>query len=70
MPLTIVREGEEFEIVKISADSKVKRHLENLGILAGERITVLSGKGGSVILRVKSGRLALDKGLATKIFVK
>ena len=32
-------------------------------------ITVLSKSGGSVICLVKEGRLALDSGLVTKIFV-
>ena len=47
----------------------MKHHLENLGILAGENISVLSASGGNVILLVKNGRLAINKDLAVKILV-
>lgn len=69
MPLTVAPLGREIKIVKVLAEEKTKRHLANMGLLAGERITVLSSGGGSVILKVKEGRVALDKDLAVKIFV-
>ena len=69
MPLTVAPLGREIKIVKVLAEEKTKRHLANMGLLAGERITVLSSGGGSVILKVKEGRVALDKNLAVKIFV-
>lgn len=69
MPLTIAPGGRELKIIKVLAEEKTKRHLENLGILAGAAIEVLSGDKGSVIVKVKEGRLALNKELATKIFV-
>ena len=43
--------------------------MEDLGIAANAETEVLSAAGGSIILRVKDGRLALDKNMATKIFV-
>ena len=69
MPLTVAPLGREVKIIKVLAEEKTKRHLANMGLLAGERITVLSSGGGSVILKVKEGRVALDKDLAVKIFV-
>lgn len=69
MPLTVAPLGREVKIIKVLAEEKTKRHLANIGLLAGERITVLSSGGGSVILKVKEGRVALDKDLAVKIFV-
>ena len=69
MPLTVAPLGREIKIVKVLPEEKTKRHLANMGLLAGERITVLSSGGGSVILKVKEGRVALDKDLAVKIFV-
>ena len=57
------------KIIKILADEKVKKHLESLGITINSEITILSVSGGSVICKVKEGRLALDKTLATKIVV-
>lgn len=69
MPLTMAPAGRELKIVKVLAEEAVKHHLENLGILAGENISVLSASGGNVILLVKNGRLAINKDLAVKILV-
>ena len=69
MPLPIAPAGEELTVRKILADEKNKRHYEILGITIGSKITVLSEVGGSVILKVKEGRLALDRTLAMKILV-
>lgn len=69
MPLTVAPLGREVKIIKVLAEEKTKRHLANMGLLAGEQVTVLSSGGGNVILKVKEGRVALDKDLAVKIFV-
>lgn len=69
MPLPIAPEDTELTVKKILADEKNKRHFENLGILVGSKLTVLSAVGGSVILKVQGVRLALDKTLAMKILV-
>lgn len=54
---------------RLAADDKVKRHLENLGLAVGQKITVLSAEGGAVILKVKDGRMALDRQMSAGIFV-
>ncbi|PWM74581.1 MAG: ferrous iron transport protein A [Bacillota bacterium] len=69
MPLTVAPLNREVKVLKVLAEEKTKRHLENLGVLAGERLTVLSVVGGNVICMVKQSRLALDRQLAVKIFV-
>lgn len=69
MPLPIAPEDTELTVKKILADEKNKRHFENLGILVGSKLTVLSAVGGSVILKVQGVRLALDRMLAMKILV-
>jgi len=69
MPLKMAPLGEEVEIKKLTADEKVKRHLENLGLAVGQKITVLSAQGGAVILKVKDGRMALDSRMSAGIFV-
>ena len=69
MPLPIAPAGGELTVRKILADEKNKRHFENLGILVGSKITVLSAVGGNVIIKVREGRLALDRTLAMKILV-
>ena len=69
MPLPIAPAGEELTVKKVLADEKNKRHFENLGIIVGAKITVLSAVVGNVIIKLHEGRLALDKGLAMKILV-
>ncbi len=70
MPLCIAPLNREMEITKVIADDKTKRHLENLGLNVGGKITGVSSNKGSMIIKVKDGRLALDRALAMKIFVK
>jgi len=70
MPIPMAPVGEELTIVKILAgDEKTKRHLENIGVIAGAKITVLDEQAGSVIVRVRDSRLALDKEMALRILV-
>ncbi len=69
MPLVLAPVGQEVKIVKIVADEKTKKHLSNLGVLVEGTITVLSASGGSTVCRVKDGRLALDKNIASHIYV-
>ena len=56
-------------IVRIVADEKIKKHLENLGITVNGEITILSSSGGTVVCKIKDGRVALDSNLSTHIFV-
>ena len=69
MPLVIAPLNKEFRIIKILLEQKVKKHLESLGIIVNENITILSQMGGSVIVVIKEGRLALNKDIASKILV-
>ena len=69
MPLVIAPHNRTLRIVRIAADDKTKKHLESLGILVNGEIVVQSASGGSVVCRVKDGKIALDRDLSTKIFV-
>lgn len=70
MPLGVAPIGKSLLVVRIAADDKTKRHLENLGILSGAMLKVLSESNGNVILEVKDGRLAINTGTAMQIMVK
>ena len=69
MPIILAPLHKDLRIVRIAADEKTKKHLENLGINVNGSLTVLSSSGGSVVVAVKDGRIALDGNLSTKIFV-
>lgn len=69
MPIIVAPIGKQLKVIKILTDDKTKKHLESLGITIDSELSVLSESGGSIILLIKDGRLALDKVLATKILV-
>lgn len=69
MPLSMVKIGETNSIKKINGKDEVRRHLENLGFVAGEPVTVISTLAGNMILQVKDSRVALDKTMANRILV-
>ncbi len=69
MPLTLANVGEENIIKKIGGKPEVKKHLENLGFVAGGRVTVITMLGGSVIVNVKEARVAISKEMAQKIMI-
>ncbi len=69
MPLNMAHGGEEFVIRRISGKEEVRRHLESMGFVAGALVKVVADIGGNLIVNVKESRVALDKSLASKIFV-
>ena len=69
MPIAVAPTDRAVRVVKITADDKTRKHLESLGITIDTQIEVLIVSGGSIICKVKDGRLALDRELATKILV-
>jgi ferrous iron transport protein A len=70
LPLAAVPLGNEVTVAKVRAEEKVKKHLEDLGILAGQTITPMSDSMGNTVLKVKESRLVINQGLARNIFVK
>jgi ferrous iron transport protein A len=69
MPLTMARAGETNIIRKITGRDDVRRHLAELGFVVGGQVTVVSEIGGNMILSVKDSRVALDRGMATRIMI-
>lgn len=70
LPLNAAPLGSEVTVAKIKADEKVKRHLEDLGILAGQTIVPMADSMGNTVLRVKDSRLAINRDLAEQIYVR
>ena len=69
MPIVVAPLGVELTIIKVLTDEKTKRHLQSLGIVSSNKITIISTNGGNVICNVKGVRLGLNKDIATKILV-
>ena len=70
MPLALAPIGEENTVKRIGGRPEIKKHLENLGLVAGANVTVISEIAGNLIVNVKESRIALDKEMAMKIFVQ
>ena len=69
MPLTLANIGEKNIIKHIGGSQEVKKHLENLGFVAGGEVTVISALGGNVIVNVKETRVAISEEMARKIMI-
>ena len=69
MPLTLANPGEENIIRKIGGKPEVKKHLEDLGFVAGGTATVVSALGGNLIVKVKEARVAISEEMARKIMI-
>ena len=69
MALAFAPIGREVTVTDVRADEKVKRHLQNLGITVGGKVTPLSSTGGNMIFRVLECKVALDCSLAMRIMV-
>lgn len=69
MPLTMARPGESNLIKKIGGKPETRQFLENLGFVAGSRVSVISRTGGNVIVEVKGARVAVNSDMAAKIMV-
>lgn len=69
MPLMYADAGEEKIIQKVGGNPAAKKHLENLGFVAGGTITVLSTANGNLIVKVKEARVAISQEMASKIMI-
>lgn len=69
MPLLFASVGEENIIKKVGGKPEIKKHLENLGFVAGGRVSVINTIGGNLIVNVKETRVAISKEMAQKIMI-
>ena len=69
MPLTFATVGEENMIRKVGGNPEIMAHLENLGFVIGGTVTVVSTIGGNLIVNVKDSRVAISRGMASKIVI-
>ncbi len=69
MPLTLADPGEKNLIKKIGGSPDIKKHLEDLGFVAGGEVSVVTVAGGNVIVNIKETRIAISRQMAQKIMI-
>ncbi|MEG0295224.1 MAG: ferrous iron transport protein A [Clostridium sp.] len=69
MALAMMSLGETRTISDFKGKDDMKRHLQNLGFIRGEKVQVVGENQSGLILVVKGVRLALNRGLAALIIV-
>ncbi len=69
MPLIMADTGEENIIRRVGGSPEMKKHLEDMGFVAGSAVTVMNTIGGNLIVKVKESRVAISKEMAGKIMI-
>lgn len=69
MSLAMVGMGETRTVAKFCGKEEMKRHLQDLGFVKGERVKVVGENASGIILMIKGVKVALNKGLASMIIV-
>ncbi len=69
IPLVLAEPGEENIILRVGGSPETKKHLEDLGFVAGGSVTVLNTIAGNLIVNVKESRVAISREMAGKIMV-
>lgn len=69
MPLALASVGEENLIRRVGGNPELRKHLEDMGFVAGSTVTVVSAIAGNLIVHVKDSRVAISREMAGKIFI-
>jgi len=69
MSLAFINLGETRIIMDFKGKDDVKRHLQDMGFVKGESVKLLSENESGMILLIKGVRVAINKGLLSKIMV-
>ncbi|MBR0466789.1 MAG: ferrous iron transport protein A [Clostridia bacterium] len=69
MPLLFAQPDEDNIIKRVGGSPEMKKHLEDLGFVAGGKIKIISETGGNIIAVVKDTRIAISREMAGKIFI-
>lgn len=70
MPLLFSSTGDEFTLKTINGSPEIKHHLSEMGFLEGEKVSVVQKIATGFIVKVKDARVAIDRSMASKIFVE
>ena len=69
IPLKFADKEKELIVKKVGGNDEVKRHLENLGVVPGSIVTVITELNGNLIVKVKESRIAINEDLAKRIMI-
>lgn len=69
MPLYMAEYGQDLLIARITGTDKLKKHLENMGFVVGEKVRIINKVDENVIVKVKGVSVALSHELAKRIYV-
>lgn len=70
MPISFASVGDTLIILEIRGNEETKRHLESLGFVKGEVVTIVSKNAGNLIIAIKDSRLAINHSMSSKIIVE
>lgn len=68
--LTELRTGEIGRVMRLQGTVEIRRHLEDLGLVPGGQIRVISENSGGCIIEVKGSRLAMNEAMAEGVFLE
>lgn len=70
MPMSLAKGGSSIQVERILLDDTLEKRLREIGISKGNDIKIIKNDSAGLILGINGSRLALDKTLAQKIFVR
>lgn len=70
IPMSLTKEGSSIQIERMLISDSLGKRLMEIGISKGNIIDVIKNYTTGLIISISGSRLALDKTLANKIFVK
>ena len=70
MSLSMMMIGEVKTIMEFKGKDNMKRRLQELGFIKGEKVQVVGENKSGLVLIIKGAKVALNRGLASMIIVK
>ena len=69
MPLALAKPRRRRSLIRKWRKPGSKKHLEDLGFVAGGTATVVATLGGNIIVKIKESRIAISEEMARKIMI-
>ena len=70
MPITLLNNNQEAEVIRITGNDDIKNHLSNLGFVKEKKVKLFFFDGVNYIIMVDNSKYALNKDLAQRIYVR